>query len=161
MSLQRCAIEGCQYAGVSSYSAGRYYCDFHAELFDRGPEFKRCTAKVTQYASWWAVRDLKAKLGRIASCTLESDAKKLIDIVQQSPLRQYLPDPSVLDRKEIVNGIGERVPEPARMYALRVDACLVNFIVDKAIFDSGLPVLGKGLQKELPLGQALKEGTDG
>ena len=108
MSLQRCAIEGCQYAGVSSYSAGRYYCDFHAELFDRGPEFKRCTAKVTQYASWWAVRDLKAKLGRIASCTLESDAKKLIDVVQQSPLRQYLPDPSVLDRKEIVNGIGER-----------------------------------------------------
>ena len=34
MSFQKCAIEGCQYAGVSSYSAGRYYCDFHAELFD-------------------------------------------------------------------------------------------------------------------------------
>nr|DAL23673.1 MAG TPA_asm: hypothetical protein [Caudoviricetes sp.] len=161
MSFQKCAIEGCQYAGVSSYSAGRYYCDFHGELFDRGSDFKRCTYKVTQYASWWAVRDLKAKLGRIASCTLESDAKKLIDVVQQSPLRQYLPDPSVLDRKEIVNGIGERVPEPARMYALRVDSCLVNFIVDKAIFDMGLPVLGEGLQGDLPLGQALKEGTDG
>ena len=85
MSFQKCAIEGCQYAGVSSYSAGRYYCDFHAELFDRGPEFKRCTAKVTQYASWWAVRGLKVKLGRITSCTLESDAKKLIEVVQQSP----------------------------------------------------------------------------
>ena len=75
--------------------------------------------------------------------------------------RNNLPDPSVLDRKEIVNGIGERVPEPARMYALRVDSCLVNFIVDKAIFDMGMPVLGEGLQGDLPLGQALKEGTDG
>ena len=60
-----------------------------------------------------------------------------------------------------INGIGERVPEPARMYALRVDSCLVNFIVDKAIFDMGLPVLGEGLQGDLPLGQTLKEGTDG
>ena len=116
---------------------------------------------MTQYASWWAVRDLKAKLGRITSCTLESDAQKLIEVVQQSPLRQYLPDPSVLDRKEIVNGIGARVPEPARMCALRVDSCLVNFIVDKAIFDTGLPVLGKGLQADLPLGKALEVSTDG
>ena len=47
-------------------------------------------------------------------------------------------------------------------YTDRSEGCATQkFIVDKAIFDTGLPVLGKGLQADLPLGKALEVSTDG
>lgn len=73
---------------------------------------------------------------------LESEAKRLIEEVRSYPIRTYLPDPAILDRREIVNGIGQKIPEPARMYVQRVDVQMIKFIVDKAIFDAGLQLEG-------------------
>lgn len=148
MSAQKCVVNGCLYTGAAGYSIGRCYCDFHFELFERGPSFKGAADKVTEFAAWWAVRKLKIKLGKIASCVLESDAKKLIEEVRNSSIRFHLSDPTMLDRKEIVNGLGLTVPEPARMYASRVDALLVKFIVDKAVSGQELSeVLSEGREK--------------
>ena len=160
MSAPKCFVHGCTYVGTMSFSSNKYLCDFHDELFARGSKFKGAMDRVTKYAAWHAVRELKVKLGKIDCCVLESEARRLIEEVRTCPIRAYLPDPAILDRREIVNGVGQKIPEPVRMYAQRVDVQLVKFIVDKAIFDAGLHVSGKGLQADLPLGDA-KEAADG
>lgn len=156
MSFQKCAVDGCQYVANGGYSSGHCYCDFHGELFERGPQFRCCSSKVTEYAAWWAVRELKVLLSRIDRCVFESEACKLIDEASCSAIRDWLPHPDVLDRKTFVNGIGQRVPEPARVYAQRVSAALINFVVDKAVSGSGLAPAGRVQQPPLPFTGSLE-----
>ena len=121
----------------------RGWCCFHAELFERGPEFAKALPVVTRFSNHESVKELLKELG-VAGVRMfdDDDSAALIERIQRSGVELGI-DPEILRRREFVNGIGECVPEPMKKFASRVKGYLARFIVDRACEKVGLPAVGQ------------------
>lgn len=143
-----CTADGCgHYATVRWGSKG--WCEFHAELFERGTAFQKASPIVTRFAAYPPVSQMRSWLVICERSVFESECARAIDAVTKLGRLLEIPE-SVLRRREIVLWQGERVPEPGRVYAQRVQNYLIRFIVDRACEKVGLPAVGKTVKAAKP-----------
>lgn len=136
-----CSVEGCsRYAAFGEGS--KRYCAYHCELFDRGTAYVKATPVVSNMAAYAPLIRLEGVLAKIERCVLSSEADDEIENAIKMGLRLKM-EPEKLARRSVVNGIGEKVPEPPRTYANRIRGYLCRFIVDRACEQVGLPAVGK------------------
>lgn len=147
-----CAVEGCSRLGVLGQGS-KLYCQYHNELFDRGTAYVKATPVVSNMAAYAPLIRLERLLSRVSRAVLADEETEGIEEVIRLGTRLKM-EPEKLRRREIVNGIGELVPEPGRVYACRVSDYLSRFIVDRACEKVGLPAVGKTVKIE-------KESTNG
>lgn len=141
-AAEMCCVPECGYRAV--YVVGsRGWCCFHAELYERGPEFVKALPLVTRFANHSSVKGLLKELSAAGVCMFDDeDSVEIIDRIQQKGSKLGI-DPEILRRREFVDGIGECVPEPMKKYASRLKGYLARFIVDRACEKVGLPAVGQ------------------
>lgn len=141
-----CSVDGCSRRGIFGEGTKRY-CEYHCELFDRGASFVKATPVVSNLAAYEPLIKLEGVLAKIGIGVLEADSDEEIAMAIKMGLRLKM-EPDKLARRKIVNGIGETVPEPRRVYSSRVSKYVCRFIVDRACEKVGLPAVGKTVKVE-------------
>nr|DAG47860.1 MAG TPA: hypothetical protein [Bacteriophage sp.] len=141
-----CSVDGCTRRGVFGEGSKRY-CEYHCELFDRGTAYVKATPVVSSMAAFEPVIRLEQVVARVGRSVLDIDVdQEIAKAVALAPLLKI--DPAVLERHMVMDGIGELVFEPGRVYANRVQVFLWRFIVDRACEQLGLPAVGKTVRFE-------------
>ncbi len=136
-----CAADGCGHLAEVRWGS-KGWCAFHAELFDRGTAFQKASPLVARFAAYPPVMAMRFWLAKCERSILADELADSVAEVAKIGAMLGIP-PTVLERRLIVDGIGESVPEAGRMYARRLSNYLTRFIVDRACEKLDLPAVGK------------------